>query len=88
MRDGVDHDWWNWDSGCPTCVAVVQSSDLRNSDDLGATLRKFDLARFGRVLPKTQVATAFVVVGPIRIEDFLEMPSVKRDDVVHALSSD
>ena len=46
MPGGIDFDRRDEDSGSLPHVAVMQSSDLRDCRDIGATLRPLDLSRF------------------------------------------
>lgn len=67
-------------------VTMMQPLNFGDCDDLCACLKRLDLSRFGRVLAKTQMAAAFIVVRPIGFKSSLEMMLVERNNMVCALS--
>ena len=69
-------------------VPVVQAAHVGDGDDLVADFGRLDSARCGRVLPKTEMAPAFVVVALVRIQHPLQVPLAQRNHMVCAFSAD
>jgi hypothetical protein len=73
-------------SGREARVAVVQTTDFWDLDDLAHTGR-VDSSRIRRVLAQGQMGSRPVVVGEIRFQDSAKIPLAEDDDVVEAFSS-
>ena len=73
-------------SGREARVAVVQTTDFWDLDDLAHTGR-VDSSRIRRVLAQGQMGSRPVVVGEIRFQDSAKIPLAEDDDVVESRTS-
>ena len=77
---------WDRDfgSGCASCVAMMQSADYREGDDL-ASIDGLALAGFGGVLAEREVGPGSVIVLEVLPQDASQVLLPDHDDVVEAV---
>ena len=69
-----------------TCVAMMQSANLRDRDD-PASRRRLHHTRRGRVAIQRQMATGVVIVVKVFGEDTVQVPLVEHDDMIQAVTT-
>ena len=66
----------------------MQAAYVGDRDNLSTHLRRLDFTRLRRVLPQTEMATAFVIVSLVTLQHLLQVPSADDNSVVDTLAAD